>query len=127
MSWTEWIGIWIGGIVLFNLWEAYVGFGFKFPRLEDGPNAAFASVFWPVSLPICMLVAFSVKMEQVKDRRLERESAKERIRIAAKEDEELLIKQIERELQHVETEDQNTTRYAKIVGTSSSSYSGRGK
>jgi hypothetical protein len=127
MEWSQLIAIWIAGIILFNVWEAYVGFGFKFPRFEDGPNAAFTSVFWPIGLPLCILIAFSLKMESVKDRRLEKQNAKEKIRIAVQEEEELLIKQIDKELQDVKVEDQNTTEHAQLSSGSSSSYARRGE
>ena len=127
MSWTEWFGIWIAGVILFNVWEAYIGFGFKFPRFEDGPNAACTSVFWPIGLPICLLVAFSLKMETVKDRRLEKQNAKERIRIAAQEEENILLKQIDKELQDVKDQDQNSTEHAQLLSGSSSSYARRGE
>lgn len=127
MEWSQLIAIWVGGVILFNVWEAYIGFGFKFPRFEDGPNAAFTSLFWPISVPLCMVIAFSLKMEAVKDRRLEKQNAKEKIRIAAQEEEDLLLKQIDKELQDVKDEDQNTTEHAKLSHGSSSSYAGRGE
>jgi hypothetical protein len=66
-------------------------------------------------------------MESVKDRRLEKQNAKERIRIAVQEEEELLIKQIDKELQDVKVEDQNTTEHAQLSSGSSSSYARRGE
>lgn len=125
MSWMEWAAIYVAGVILFNVWEAYVGFGFKFPRFDDGPNAACASVFWPIGLPICLLILFCLKLEGVKERRLEKERTRDRVRVAAEQERDTILEQIEKEMSHVEAEDQNTTRYAKIIGTSSSSYTGR--
>jgi hypothetical protein len=127
MGWMEWVAIYVAGVILFNVWEAYVGFGFKFPKFDDGPNAICASVFWPIGLPICLLILFCLKLSGVKERRLEKENTKARIRIAAQEEEEVLLKQIEKELQDVKAEDQNTTEHAQLLSGSSSSYARRGE
>jgi len=119
--------VWVLGYVLvalaFIFWDAYIGFGFEFPDIEDGPNALLAGIFWPIGLPIVMVIICSQLLERAKDNRKERAREKQRLRIAAEKEQEAILKQIEEEMQHVEAKDENTTKHARILPGSSSRYS----
>jgi hypothetical protein len=104
------------------LWDAYIGFGFEFPPIEDGPNAVCAGLFWPIGLPIILVIAFSKSIDSVKTRRLEKANEQRRIRIAAENERDKILEQIEKEIAHVEAEGDNATEHARILPGSSSSY-----
>jgi hypothetical protein len=121
------LGIYILGIIIFNVWDAFIGFGFEFPDISEGPNAILCSVLWPISLPIIMLIVFGNAMSKIKEHRIERKEEKIRFRIAAEREREQILEQIEKEMSHVKAEDQNTTEHARLSPGSSSSYVGRGE
>lgn len=104
------------------LWDAYIGFGFEFPSIEDGPNAAIAGLFWPIGLPVILAIAFGKAVSSAKERRLEKAIEIRRIRIAAEKERDKILEQIEEEIRHVETESDNTSEHARILSGSSSSY-----
>jgi hypothetical protein len=118
--------IWILGYITVAaaiiLWDAYIGFGFEFPSVENGPNAAIAGLFWPIGLPIILLIAFGKAVESAKDRRVERAHEHRRIRIAAEKERDKILEQIEEEIRYVEAESDNTTEHARILPGSSSRY-----
>lgn len=125
--------IWILGYIAVAagiiLWDAYIGFGFEFPKIEDGPNAAIAGLLWPIGLPIILMIAFGQAVLSAKERRMERIEAKrqvlaeqKRFRIAAEKERDKILEQIEEEIGHVEAESQNATEHARILPGSSSSY-----
>lgn len=104
--------LWVLGYLLVGLaiilWDAYIGFGFEFPDIEDGPNAVVAGALWPIGLPIILVIVLSMALEKAKDRRKERAREKRRIRIAAEEERKAILEQIEEEISHVEAKGQNT-------------------
>lgn len=104
------------------LWDAYIGFGFEFPAIEDGPNAVCAGLFWPIGLPIILIICFSKSIATVKERRIEKAREVRRIRIAAEKERDKILEQIEEEIRHVEAESDNTSEHARILSGSSSSY-----
>lgn len=104
------------------LWDAYKGFGFEFPDIEDGPNAVCAGLFWPIGLPIILVICFSKAIAGIKERRIEKAREVRRIRIAAEKEREQILDQIEKEIAHVETESDNTSEHARILSGSSSRY-----
>lgn len=97
------------------LWDTYVGYGFEFPPIEDGPNAVVAGALWPIGLPIILLIVVSMTLEKAKKNRLDRSERKHRIRIAAETEEKAIIEQIEEEMQHVEAEGKNQGRSSSSV------------
>lgn len=102
---------WVLGYILVAvaivLWDAYIGFGFEFPSIEDGPNAVVAGVFWPIGLPIILMIVFSNIVENAKERRIDRAREKRRIRVAAEREQKAILEQIEEEISHVEAKSQN--------------------
>lgn len=117
-----WILGYLAVATVIILWDAYVGFGFEFPAIEDGPNAAIAGLFWPIGLPIILAIAFGKAVSTAKERRLEKANEQRRIRIAAEKERDRIIEQIEEEIGHVEAESQNSTKHARILSGSSSRY-----
>lgn len=89
------------------LWDAYIGFGFEFPNIEDGPNAICAGLLWPIGLPVILLIIFSMRLEKAKSHRLERAREKRRLRIEAEVEQKVMLDQIEKEITHVEAKAQN--------------------
>lgn len=89
------------------LWDAYIGFGFEFPDIEDGPNAVVAGVLWPIGLPIILIIVLSIVLEKAKKGRIERSREKRRVRIAAEKEQEAILEQIEEEMSRVEAKGQN--------------------
>ncbi len=96
------------------LWDAFIGFGFEFPDIRDGPNAVLAGVFWPIGIPIILMICFSTFLERAKKSRLNRQAQREKVRIAqekmriAQEAEvEAAMRQVEEELDHVQTKGKN--------------------
>jgi hypothetical protein len=90
-------GIWIGGMVAFSLWDAYVGFGVEF----DGcgwPPMFIAVPFWFLAGPAAIIRGLFSRLEKVKDVRLAKAEQQKRIRIAAEKEQEALMAQIEREM-----------------------------
>jgi len=76
------------------LWDAYIGFGFEFPDIEDGPNAILAGIFWPIGLPIILMIVISNALSGAKERRLERqEITKRRKRREAEQERKLRIQE----------------------------------
>lgn len=63
-----------------NLWDAFIGFGFEFPDIEDGPNAMVCFVLWPIGLPIVLLTSVSIICIKLKQRRLNRQEIKRQVR-----------------------------------------------
>jgi hypothetical protein len=111
------------------LWDAYIGFGFEFPSIEDGPNAAIAGLLWPIGLPIILAISFGLAISSVKERRMQKKEERKqllaeqkRFRIAAEKERDKILEQIEEEIGHVEAESQNATEHARILPGSSSSY-----
>lgn len=117
-----WILSYLAVATAIVLWDAYIGFGFEFPDIEDGPNAVCAGLFWPIGLPIILIICFSKSIATIKKRRIEKAREVRRIRIAAEEEREKILEQIEEEIRHVETESDNTSEHARILSGSSSSY-----
>ena len=102
---------WVIGYILIALaipfWDAYIGFGFEFPDIEDGPNAVVAGIFWPLGLPIILLIMLSNLLMSAKSRRIEKAQEQKRIRIAAEKERDKILEQIEEEFNHVKAESQN--------------------
>lgn len=124
-----WIIGYIAVATAIILWDAYIGFGFEFPSIEDGPNAAIAGLFWPIGLPVILMIAFGQAVSSAKERRMERIEAKrqalveqKRFRIAAEKERDKILEQIEKEIGNVEAESQDSTEHARILPGSSSSY-----
>lgn len=124
---------WILGYVVVAtsiiLWDAYIGFGFEFPSIEDGPNAAIAGLLWPIGLPVILAISFGLAISSVKERRMQKQEEKKqllaeqkRFRIAAEKERDKILEQIEEEIRHVEAESDNTSEHARILSGSSSSY-----
>lgn len=103
-----WIEVYAAGLILFNLWDAFIGFGFEFDTdFSKGPTAWFSSLFWPVVFPICLVMALGSVLLSVKERRLERKAQRlakkeeaQRIRVAAEKEAQLFISQLDQELVH---------------------------
>jgi hypothetical protein len=104
-----WLFLYLIVAVAIPVWDAYIGFGFEFPDLEEGPNAVFAGAFWPIGLPIILLVIASKGLSRAKANRFERQEkkeiarkAQERVRIAQEKEVEAALQQVEEEMQDVQ-------------------------
>jgi hypothetical protein len=101
------LGIHFGGMLLFALWDAYIGFGVEF----DGgtwPPMLLALGFWPITLAATIIAGVSRSLQSVKDQRVKKRETQKRLRIAAEKEQEVLLAQIEREMQ--EDEDLTVSR-----------------
>lgn len=120
------LGIYFGGMACFALWDAYIGFGVEF----DGgtwPPMGLALGVWPLVLPFAIGAKLMSGLDGVKENRIAKAHARKRLRIAAQQEEERIIQQVEQEIANVEVEDQDDTPYARIVSGSSSSYAKRSR
>lgn len=91
------LGIYLGGMAAFALWDAYIGFGVEF----DGgtwPPVGIAYPFWPITLVCAVIAGTSTRLESVKERRIKKAEMQTRVRIAAEKEQEALLAQIEREM-----------------------------
>jgi hypothetical protein len=92
------IGLCIGGYILaallFCLWDAAIGFGFEWNG-EDTPPLILAAVLWPIGLLIAMVSVFLKLCLNIKDARLARTNRKQRMRIAAEEELQSAMQEIE--------------------------------
>jgi hypothetical protein len=115
------VGIYLGGMACFALWDAYIGFGVEF----DGgtwPPMGLALGIWPIVLPFAIGAKLMSGLDSVKEARIAKEFTQKRLRIAAQKEQEEILQQVEEEMSHVEDEGKKSTPYARIVGTSSSRY-----
>lgn len=99
--------IYIAITLAIPLWDAYIGFGFEFPEIEEGPNAVLAGLFWPIGLPIILIITFSIQLEKAKQNRLRQQEKKERIRIAKENMRATQEAEIEAAMRQVEEEMKN--------------------
>jgi hypothetical protein len=104
-----WLFLYLIVAVAIPVWDAYIGFGFEFPDLEEGPNAVLTGIFWPIGLPIILLIFVSKVLSRAKANRFERQEKKEasrrvqeRIRIAQEKEVEAALLQVEEEMQDVQ-------------------------
>jgi hypothetical protein len=101
------LGIHFGGMLLFALWDAYIGFGVEF----DGgtwPPIELALGFWPITLAATIIAGVGRSLRSVKDQRIKKQETRKRLRVAAEKEQEVLLAQIEREMQ--EDEDLTVSR-----------------
>lgn len=93
------------------LWEAYIGLGYDWNDYDAVPLAA-AAIFWPVAIPILLVINFLAFVENTKQKRIEndrqearirkkREEQQEKLRIAALKEEEAIVEQVEKELKGI--------------------------
>jgi len=61
---------------LIPLWDAFIGFGFEFTTINKGPTATIVGLFWPIGLPIILLIIISNILNNAKNARLKRQAAK---------------------------------------------------
>lgn len=92
------LGIYFGGMALFALLEAYVGF--KDIEFDGGtwPPLGIAYPFWFLCLPIATIASMAHSLDGVRDARITKAQERKRIRIAAEKEQEVLLEQIEREM-----------------------------
>lgn len=87
------------GIIVFQLWDAFIGFGFDFyDDIREGPTAWLAALFWPAVFPIALIAGFGNFCAKIKSKRKEKSKQKEKIRIALQEEQEHALKQVEEEM-----------------------------
>lgn len=98
------LGIYFGGMFLFALWDAHIGFGVEFDG-GDWPPMALALAFWPLTLPCAIVAKLMSGLNGVKDKRIQKAEQQKRIRVAAEKEQEALLEQIEREM----SEDEDLT------------------
>lgn len=92
------LGIYFGGMILFALLEAYVGF--KDIEFDGGawPPLGLAYGFWFLALPIATIASMSHALDGVRDARITKAKEQKRIRIAAQKEHEALMEQVEQEM-----------------------------
>jgi len=95
--------IYIIGIFVFVAWDAYIGFGFEFPDLSNGPNEVLSAFFWPIALPICIVIAISIKFEAAKKHRLERKEERRKLRVATERELQSSLKELDNEFDEQKT------------------------
>ena len=95
------IGYFIG-ILLFLVWEAVIGCGVRFyTDINDGPTAVLAAIFWPVAIPIILLVNFSSLLDSIRNKRIQKEENKTKLRIAAQKELDTYMEQVEAEMKDI--------------------------
>jgi hypothetical protein len=98
------LGIYFGGMLLFALWDSYIGFGIEF---DDNiwPPIQLALGFWPFALVAAIIAGIGMTLQSVKNQRIKKQDAQKRIRVVAEKEQEAILEQIEKEI----VEDENLT------------------
>lgn len=91
-------------------WDSYIGFGFEFPAIENGPNAVCAAAVWPIGLPIILIIVISNALESAKTKRLARTEQRQRIRLQVEKERNEEQRAIEEEIANLEREERATRR-----------------
>jgi hypothetical protein len=91
------LGIYFGGMIAFAAWDAYIGFGVEFDG-DDWPPMFLALTFWPLTLVAAIVAAIGGFMGNAKSARNERQKEQKRIRIAAEQERDTLLAEIEKEM-----------------------------
>ena len=94
------IGLCIGGYILavflFYLWDAAIGFGFEWDgHNSHSPPLELMALLWPIGLFIAMISVFGSLCDNIKKARLARTNRKQRMRIAAEEELQSAMQEIE--------------------------------
>lgn len=92
------------------LWDAYIGFGFEFPDIANGPNAVCAAAAWPIGLPIILIIVISNALDKAKTSRLARVNEKKRIRLRLEKERLEEQRAIEEEIANLDREERATRR-----------------
>lgn len=91
----------------FLAWDSYIGMPVKWdPRGDNNMPCWVAALVWPFAIPIVSLIKFSNVLEEAKEKRIQKEKTKERLRVVAEkerkraeEEEARLMAQIEAEME----------------------------
>ncbi len=84
----------------FALWDSFIGMPVEWdPNGNNNAPRWLGALAWPISTPIVLLIAFSEFLQRAKDKRINRENQRERLRIAAEKEEQTLLQQVEKELE----------------------------
>jgi hypothetical protein len=102
-------GIYILGMILFVAWDALIGFPVKWYEEDlDSVPLSVATIFWPISVPVLLIITFSNFLKGIKKKRILKENLKEAQRIRIKQEEQEILEQVERELSY-ERKSQNSS------------------
>ncbi len=99
----------IACIAGFMLWDAFVGLPANFDG-HDNPPLWLVALFWPIATPCLMALQFSNFLEASKEKRVEKEKQRKRLRVAAEKEEQRVLRQLERELEGEDDERQSSNR-----------------
>lgn len=59
--------------LLFCIFDAAIGFGIEFDGYQ-APPLGLVALFWPLAIPIMMLIAFIIFLEKIKKKRINKEN-----------------------------------------------------
>ena len=97
-------------IIGFCLWDSLIGMPIKWERdIDYGPTLWLGAIFWWISTPIALVIAFSNFLDAAKERREDREKEERRkkekeeevarkLRVAAEKEYEASMAQVEAEM-----------------------------
>lgn len=89
----------------FCAWDSYIGMPVKWDsRGDDNMPCWVAALLWPFAIPIISLIKFSNVLEEAKEKRVQREKTKERLRIVAEKELKTILEQIEEEMEDIKSE-----------------------
>ena len=79
-------------------WESFIGLGYDVSHKDNFP-LALTAIFWPISVPILLLMSLHNWLGNVKKRRVKREKDKYKLRIKLDREMDEYLSQIEAELE----------------------------
>ena len=94
------IGTYFAGVFGMWFWDAYIGFGFEYDT-RSNPPLGLACALWPLFVPITLIACLTMKMDSVKENRLEKEKQQEKVRVAAQKELDIYMREVEEELRTV--------------------------
>jgi hypothetical protein len=102
------LAIYILGIFGFCLWDSWIGMPViwndgSFATRNKTPLSV-AALVWPFATPIVILVKFNKYLDEAKERRLQREAHKQKVRIAAQKELESLVEQVDIEMEKISSD-----------------------
>lgn len=87
----------------FCLWDSWIGMPVNLNGCE-APDLAAAAIFWPISIPIVCMIAFSDYLKRAKVDREKKEERQRKVRIAAEKELKDYSAEVEEEVRKIMSE-----------------------
>lgn len=91
------IAAYIACIIGFMAWDAFIGLPFDFDGYQN-PPVGLVAILWPLAVPICFFTWVSRAFSNIKKNRLTKEERRRKLRVAAEEEIEEYMDEVEEEI-----------------------------